>query len=140
VTLSRSQLAGGILAGILAIAVATALVLLNSPEEERGLRLDAQRVRDLEGLSLAIDLYWSRLGELPASLDDLGKEVGSSAGFTDPATASMYEYRALAGEVFELCARFDTAGQQGTEALVEDRFWTHHAGRQCFRREAKKVR
>jgi hypothetical protein len=138
--ISRSQLAGGILAVTLVVVIAAALVLLGSPEDERALRLDAQRVRDLERLSLATDLYWSRHGTLPPSLDDLEREVRGSAGVRDPDNSSAYEYRALDGRMFELCARFDTAGQQGVEALVEDRFWSHQAGRQCFRREPKRVR
>ena len=138
--ISRSQVAGGTLAVTLVVVIAAALILLGSPEDERALRLDAQRIRDLERLSLATDVYWSRNGALPSSLNDLEREVPSSAGVTDPARASAYEYHALEGRMFELCARFDTAGQPGADALIEDRFWSHQAGRQCFQREAKRVR
>lgn len=51
--------------------IAAALALLESPLRARLLRLDADRVADLQTISRAIENYHERHGELPGSLDDL---------------------------------------------------------------------
>jgi hypothetical protein len=134
---TRSTLAGGLLGVVLIVAIGTALVILGSPDQERVRRLDQRRVRDLDGLAMAIDLYFERHGSLPATLRDIEREVGVSAGFRDPASAALYEYQVLEGSRFELCATFDATAQQATDELTEYRFWSHRAGRQCFQRETR---
>ncbi len=128
------------LVGVLAIAgVATAVVYglmrLGPPSVERERRLDERRVEDLREIANAVDLHWTRRGNLPAALDTLPDTVASDASFSDPATGQSYEYRVLTESTFELCASF------GTDWLRPslDLFWSHPTGRHCFDLDVREV-
>jgi hypothetical protein len=124
---------------VVVTAVIGGLILLGSPTQERMRRLDARRVVDLRAVASAVDLYWTRHGSLPSSPEELSKEPGVSVKPLDPETGHRYEYRILSGNTYELCAHFahDAAEEQGT--LHKD-FWSHGAGRQCFRLEVRGVK
>ena len=89
-------------------AVAFGLVLLGPPAQERERRIDDRRVADLHGIAAATDLYWTRHGRLPASLDDLVAEPGLRISTRDPTSSEMYGYRALDDGRYEVCATFAT--------------------------------
>jgi hypothetical protein len=134
VSLSRPQVFGGLVTVVAGAAVAAGIFLMGSPADERTRRLDERRVRDLAGLARAVDLFWTRHANLPASLDELREEPGAQFGSTDPGTRDPYDYRPLEHGAYEVCARFERDSQQ-----PGDPFWSHGTGRQCFRREARKV-
>jgi hypothetical protein len=136
--LSRSQILGSLLTVVVVAAVAIGMFLLGSPAEERLRRLDERRVRDLGGIGRAVDLYWTRYGRLPSSLEELAREPGGNVSSHDPSTNAIYEYRALQAEMYELCAQFERDSPQPTQAIGDD-FWSHRDGRQCFRRDARKI-
>ena len=137
-SVTRSQLAGGLLAVVLIAVIGTAIFLMGSPSVERTRRLDERRVEDLDVLARAVDLYWTRHGSLPSSVEQIQQEQGGRLMTSDPATNVPYEYRALDGQEFEVCAQFET--ESGESALTPGRdFWTHRVGRQCFRRAARKI-
>jgi hypothetical protein len=117
-------------------AVATGLLMLDSPAVERTERLDDRRVADLSGIAGAVDLYWTRHGRLPESMDDLNREPGVTIVMTDPATNVPYEYRVVEGDTFEVCGAFD----RPTPADQPAGLWSHADGRQCFRRTARRLR
>ena len=95
-------------------AIAAGLVLIGSPSAERMRRLDEIRERDLAQLANAIDLYWKREGELPASLDALADVPGASFRSTmDPSTSQPYPYRAIDASRYELCASFEAQEPEG---------------------------
>jgi hypothetical protein len=96
-------------------AVVLGLLVLGGPEEERARRLDDRRVTDLVGISVAIDLYWTRHMRLPESLDVLASEPGVRISVTDPIDTEVYEYRALDDVRYEVCARF-AEGSTGMSA------------------------
>jgi hypothetical protein len=137
--MSRAQLAGTAVTVAVAAAVIAGIYVLGSPLEERARRLDDRRVEDLSGISQALDVYWTRQSSLPASLDRLRPETGANVTTVDPATGAPYEYRALEGGKYELCASFEGESRE-TARRVNAVFWTHRAGRQCFEREAQSVR
>ena len=119
-------------------AIAAGLVLIGSPSAERMRRLDEIRERDLAQLANAIDLYWKREGELPASLDALADVRGASFRSTmDPSTSQPYSYRAIDASRYELCASFEARDPDGDYG---DRFWSHGVGRKCFELDAQKQR
>jgi hypothetical protein len=124
---------------IVALAVAAGIFVLGSPNEERSRRLDERRVIDLTAIATAADLYWTRHGSLPASLDDLRREPGTGVTLEDPEGGAEYEYRSLDTNTYEVCARFTGSSQPGTVTETGG-FWSHGAGRQCFAREAREVR
>jgi hypothetical protein len=61
---------------VVVAAVATGIVIIGSPMEERTRRLDNRRVQDLRQLSQAVQVYHARQQRTPASLDELSKEPG----------------------------------------------------------------
>jgi hypothetical protein len=79
-----------------------------------------------------------RHSSLPPSLNELRQEFGGTVTAADPSTAAPYEYRPLDAPRYELCARFDRDSDEG-DHFDGDPAWSHRAGRQCVRREAKKV-
>jgi hypothetical protein len=123
-------------AAVLAVIV-VAFLLIDSPATERARRLDDRRVADLRDLGRSVDLYWTRHGRLPASFEELSREPGLTADVHDPATRTPYDYRPLDGDTYELCASFERPGDE--ERGTTPGFWSHGAGRQCFRLDARSV-
>lgn len=124
---------------IVAATIVGGIAMLGSPSEARRERLNESRVQDLEAVAGAVDLYWTRRGVLPASLDTMVNALGVKARMIDPGTAMPYEYRVVDSLRYELCATFD-APTTAEAPPRGDRFWSHGVGRQCFTREARQVR
>ena len=147
-------------------AVVFGLALLGSPAEERERRIDDRRVTDLHGIAAAADLYRTRHGRLPASLDDLAAEPGFRISTRDPTSSEMYGYRALDDGRYEVCATFatDSGGPTRSASIIQRScqgchgpgspvatraddpaaahlgfrdLWAHGSGRQCFRMRAR---
>lgn len=132
---ARTVLAAFVTA-LVAAAVAAGVVLMGPPSESRARRLDERRVAELRQLATDVDVFWTRRGALPASLEELAGEPGLGTARTDPETGEPYGYRTLEGRRFEVCATFalEAAGQPGGPP---DRVWAHGAGLQCFPLEAE---
>ena len=119
-------------------AVIAGLKLIRSPGEERERRVDARRVSELRTIANGVDLYWTREGRLPVSLDELRAAQLGGLYYEDPETRRPYEYRVLGDKGYELCAEFVRhPGDEGRH--LHGDFWTHGAGRQCYRLDARKV-
>ena len=133
---------GGILAGVSALAVGVAVVaglmVLGSPAEERTRRTDERRVRDLQAIRAATDLYWTRHDRVPASLQELMDEPGVSISGRDPVTGEAYSFQALDGIRYEVCATFEGETEEISRDPALD-LWAHGPGRQCFELDAKEV-
>ena len=121
------QLLSGLAIAVVTIAVVTALIQLGLPTDQRMRRLDDRRVEDLRGITDAADLYWTRRGSLPISLQDLSAEPGVNLRYRDSSTGRLYEYRVLSDTTYELCADF-----QLNSVVERSGFWSHGAGSQCF--------
>ena len=134
----------GLAIGAVVVAVVAGLMVLPPPSEERTRRLDERRVEDLRGIARAMDLHWTRHGRLPAAVGDLAREPGVRVSTRDPGTGQDYELRLLDEPTYELCAIFERATADsgdpagGAEDVSED-FWSHGAGRRCFRLDAQEV-
>lgn len=120
------------------LAVAFGLFLVDPPARQRMRRLDERRAADLRGIGEAVDLFYTRHERMPASLDELSGEPGVNVSAHDPSTAAPYEYRALGGDSYELCAVFTFSTAEEPE-WRRGGFWAHSAGRHCFRLEAREV-
>ncbi len=132
---SRPTIVGVVAVVAVGVAVTLGLRGAGSPSAERSRRIDQRRVEALRHIAEAVDLYWTRQGELPPSLDPLIEAAGAPALFADPLTARPYEYRSLTRSSFELCAQFDTE----SAAVEPDNFWRHPADRYCFEVDAESV-
>lgn len=103
------------------------LYLSGPPAEQRLLRLDERRVRDLNQIANAAQRYWQEQGELPATLQQLvdGRRLNKLP--VDPGSGQAYQYTA-GDKQFSVCAEFS----RPTEAMTTIEFWQHPAGAHCF--------
>lgn len=128
---------GRVLVGVFLVAcagaIAVGLGVIDSPWIAREKKFDTHRSSDLGALSLDIWDYWDANGRVPETLDALGP--GAISYRSDPVTGTVYEYRVLAEDRYELCATFtherDCHCDMGFD--VQD-FYFHGAGRQCYER------
>jgi hypothetical protein len=123
-----------VLVVVVAAAVTTGIVIIGSPVEERIRRLDARRVDDLQRLSRSVEVYHTRHGRVPASLEELSMDPGLGDIPRDPVTGAAYTYRTPSERSYELCATFD----RDTTGVRTADFWSHGAGAQCFTQEIKR--
>lgn len=122
----------GVIAGIFA-----GFSLLGSPNRQRLISLDEERVGDLRQITGYIRNNYSRVGEPdtnppPAQLSDI--DVLSSAK-EDPITKEPYEYRVLSDSSYELCATFATSSLEEDSSPSyrrDDDEWAHPEGRHCY--------
>lgn len=135
---------GNAVLGIATVAVvavlAAAFVMMGSPSLQREVAIDRHRVSDLQRLESAVERWYRDRGALPTSLEQLRAQPGLDLPGEDPVTGGPYVYRAHAGGVYELCARFatDTADGRGDGLRAAGDEWAHGMGERCFRRQAKR--
>ncbi len=127
----RQWMAIGFSILVLAVIV-VAVLMLDSPAQERLNRLDERRMSDLREIANAVDVYWTQNGMLPNSLDDLADEEGYFAELVDPVTGAAYDYRVMDEDSYELCATFDTEDAANDRDPYFKDLWHRGIGRQCF--------
>jgi hypothetical protein len=124
-------------AAVLAVLV-IGLVLAGSPRTARLQDLDQRRVLALQRIETAIQSHYQDVRALPAALDSL-VEVKRlvPAELLDPVTGARFEYVLLDSVRYQLCATFDQpdslGDRLGHSPERSPRFWSHGAGRTCFR-------
>lgn len=115
----------------------------DSPFDKRSIRIDQERIQDLNNLQSAIYEDWRATGSLPSSLEEISSPWFSEDTFYDPITGEMYGYNVLDERNFELCATFDTESSDhlgyyhprpypGGDVLSNN--WNHTIGMNCFER------
>ena len=110
--------------------------LVGPPADERARSLDARRERDLAGLRLAIDLYWTRNNRLPSTLDELAKEAGTNIYSRDPESGDSYGYVVKGDEYLRAVRRLRARSPKGASD-----FWSHRVqGRHCYALQRKAIR
>lgn len=122
---------------VVGATLVAAIVVMDSPPEQREQRLDARRVQDLQQLADAIGEYHAGHKALPADLAALQAQMpGWNLAPGDPARGVPYEYEVLGARSYRLCAEFsmDTAAADTPHGPEVDA-WKHGAGRHCFNRE-----
>ncbi len=134
---------------ILAVIVA-GFVVVGSPFYQRQVRIDEQRINDLQNIQGQIINYWMNKNKLPANLVDLTDSISGFIAPKDPETGADYEYNIIVGKFlsFELCAGFRTAslGMSDNNRAVpvpakefyrgdpNQQNWEHNKGQVCFER------
>jgi len=135
------------------VAVVTAIVagffIVGSPAQARDVRLDVQRVSDLQGIqSQVLNLYQTKQA-LPARIDELADPLSYFSLPKDPATGENYVYEKTGPLSFKLCATFaregrdltgrgsfgrDTTISEPYPGGIQDQNWKHGVGTECFER------
>ncbi|MEM1369800.1 MAG: hypothetical protein AAGG02_17710 [Cyanobacteria bacterium P01_H01_bin.15] len=116
------------------IVVASALIyafwVLGSPQKQRQIRLDEERLREIH--QIAEQLVSQQ--DAPNDSSDLPETLPNNLlDFKDPITNTPYEYRRLDDERFELCADFATNQDNASPSRQRRHsFWQHPAGPHCF--------
>ena len=134
---------------IIVIAIVAGFIIVGSPNKQRSLRFDQQRLNDLQNIQYQITNYWQKTGNLPATLSEMYDPL---SGFTlprDPKSNVQYEYSVKSSTSFSLCATFDLGTDQvGSvngqpylktmpnilQSTGESSSWDHGVGRACFER------
>ena len=109
-------------------AVAAGLYIAGAPSDARLMRLDEQRVRDLQRLARAVDAYRVATGHLPSSLADTVKSQRAERSPVDPESGEPYRYEVVSADAYRLCAQFARPSRE----LPGMSFWKHDAGVRCF--------
>lgn len=129
----------GFAIAIVGSAIAAGLVIVGSPSKERMRRLDDRRLRDLVDITRAVNGYWTKHARLPSSLDELLESPGTAVQSHDPLTGQSYRFEVLGEKTYELCAEFQRESSEANSDVF-GRFWSHDAGRRCFRLDAEETR
>ena len=118
--------------------------VLGTPQTQRKLRYDAQKVSDLQNIQWQIINYWQQKGVLPTALADLEDPISGFIAPVDPQTRNFYEYKKAGTLTFDLCAEFNKLSQDSAKSAARMVYpesmgkfgenWQHEAGRQCFSR------
>lgn len=121
---------------IILVSIILGFSILGSPKTQRLIRMDNQKIVDLQGLQRQVINYWQTKGSIPAEW---------SSQIIDQQSGKPYEYRKVGETSFELCADFNReSGVEDGNAVIRDVYnyatitkdenWEHGAGRYCFSR------
>lgn len=127
---------------LVALTIVSGFIIIGSPQSQRALRLDQQRVSDLQSIQSQIVYFYQQKQKLPGTLSALNDPLSYFVLPADPATKEPYVYIPGEGLSFELCATFTTAGtdqysgavaRPAAYGVTADK-WQHAAGVVCFER------
>ncbi|MDQ2702051.1 MAG: hypothetical protein M3Y70_04385 [Pseudomonadota bacterium] len=125
-----------IIASVVVLATLVgAIVVMDSPAQQRERRMDDRRVQDLQRLVGAARAYHQAHRQLPADMAALAGQPGLRLSTADPSTGAPYEYEPTGKRSFRVCASFSTDTATAEPAPAGPDSWNHAAGRHCFGRE-----
>lgn len=117
-------------------AVIAGFWLLGSPNKQRLISLDADRVNHLMQIAGALRTdYGGRAGQASKPLPKLLSDTNVKPSLLkDPVTDSLYEYRLRSDSTYELCATFATDSFEAAapNRRFSDERWAHPKGRHCY--------
>jgi len=126
------------------MAIFSGFLIVGTPSQARLMRIDTQRVSDLQSIQWQLVNYWQAKQSLPDSLERLTDPFSGFSAPLDPDTGAPYEYRILSLTSFELCAMFAQANSNSSINTYEvvrpakdgatTDSWAHDKGRVCFTR------
>jgi hypothetical protein len=138
--MTRDRIWVSIATGAAVLTLALGFLHSGSPAQMRRYEADSRRAADLGQIGQAIHQLWQSQSagenQLPEKLSELAALPSAAPlRLLDPQTMRPYEYRALGGSRYELCAEF--AEVSAPPRAGEIRFWSHPPGRACFTLDAK---
>lgn len=142
-----------VVAAILVIgSIIAGFSVLGTPQSQRMLRYDSQKVSDLQNIQWQIVNYWQQKGVLPTALTQLEDPISGFMVPMDPQTQTPYEYKKTGTLAFDLCAEFNKPTQAMNNPMARMAYtepaypqpmgkiggtvdsWQHEAGQECFSR------
>ena len=145
----RIKLLDWAVVSVVVVGIVAGFFVAGSPQNQRLVRQDEQRVGNLQTIQWQIINYWQKKGILPVSLDELVDPISGFVVPRDPESGLSYEYN-LSGELgFNLCAVFSTVAQEDSGSVSrmavpitanglpypdKQNVWWHEKGRVCFER------
>lgn len=140
-----SKTIGSVWALIVFISIVSGFFVIGSPVTQRKIRLDQEKISDLQSIQYQITNYWRQKERLPNKLSDLEDPLIGYIAPKDPENNVSYEYNLIADQSlsFELCANFnketDPKFLQRNKKIapygLQNENWEHTSGRGCFRRD-----
>lgn len=135
-------------AAAVVLAIAAGFLILGSPQQQRLLRLDQERVNSLQSLQSQIINFYQQKERLPQNLAELDDPLSYYTIPTDPKTGQDYGYRVTTtpgkNPSFEVCATFETESAGVSTDYIDakpvsryvgsDERWQHGVGQTCFER------
>lgn len=119
---------------VILAAIIWGFMVMGSPQTQRLIRQDNQKITDLQNLQWQVINYWQVNGEIPQKW---------TAQMVDSQTGQPYVYEKTGNMTFKLCAQFNR--EKTYDRPVGDPIysvpkipvsenWTHGVGNQCFER------
>lgn len=138
----------GAAVGALAImTVIAGFFIVGTPGQIRALRIDQERVSDLQNIQYQVANYWQQKRALPGNLTALNDPLMGFSVPMDPETNEAYEYSVVSPTSFTLCATFNVPSKdmtgKGEYPMYDSSYpapfgemesFKHDAGRTCFTR------
>lgn len=142
---SRAKLVGYAAGVAVLAAIVSGFFIIGTPSDMRMMRLDSQKVSDLQNIQWQIINYWQQKESLPATLADIEDPLSGYSVPVDAQTGEPYVYKRNSPLDFSLCATFNRESMTQGEASVarpsmpyaapmEGENWKHGAGEVCFDR------
>jgi len=138
---------GGATLLLVIASVASSFFIIGSPETARLLKLDEQKVMDLQNIQWQVVNHWQQKGKLPTNLAELQDPISGFVAPIDPQSGLDYGYRITTPpRSFELCADFNLEVKGGAPVKTATRpvppvsvhtgadNWDHGIGQTCFER------
>lgn len=130
---------------VVAAAIIAGFFVAGSPQKQRAMRFDDNRISNLQQIQYNITDYYQNKQALPPNLAALNDPVRNVIIPTDPETKQDYEYYIRNSLTFELCATFSEASAAGIDQQYPmsisgpnyfgpNATWAHPAGHYCFDR------
>ncbi len=143
---SQSKMIGGFVALVVLASIIGGFFIIGSPMEQRLVKLDDQKISDLQNIQWQLVNYYQQKQELPATLALLEDPISGFIVPVDKETGMPYRYELKGSLTFLLCATFnqdksvmysrspEIATPIGIKGDLTNSTWQHAAGEVCFDR------
>jgi len=127
---------------IVAAALVSAFVFVESPRETRNIKYDNDILSKFNRIDSAINDYYATNKKMPENLDVLvgGRFYLDEEILTDRATKKKFDYKITGEKTYELCAEFRTSNKDKEYDYrygYYSKRWKHDAGYQCLSQEVR---
>lgn len=133
---SLSKSIGGAVTLLVVASMIAGFFVIGSPATARLVKIDDQRIQDLQSIQLEITSFWQYKQALPESIDELNDPLKGYVVPVDPDTGAAYVYERTSDASFKLCATFSVESREYESTPIRDPYenWKHDVGEACFDR------